>query len=592
MSSSSYRYQRRRQRHRQSSSCTSTATDAIRRTLFLLGFIYLYAITKLLILTDISTTSSSILILNNNSNNKNGSEGGKERSRGLKKKKKLQEKLDSVYVSTTTKKTGGGGGGSYKGNLWDLSDYCPLWMTHYFNWHQQQKRNLLETLSSTSSLSLVFQNINNINTTTSGDKKVPKLLIMTCYKGIDDKCGGTADRLKHFVFLIRMAYKSGRLLLIDWTLPAKLEEFLVPPLGGIDWTVPIKLHQMILRQDIKGIRFYKGEILHKKITQQPQKPNHHQQQQVLLYQTRLQSVTGFAELYNQQQEEEEEPTFEDVYHDVWRIFFTPSKPVRDIIERNIRVMNIRPGQYTSAHLRALYGRITSRTQHEIWDLTTNAINCAISIYYNSTITTKTTSSSAAVTSEGRGGAVGHHPAAVVFASDLPDCNQVAVQYGQQQQQQQQQLKLSSSLSSRTAITTTATRVVSRTTSTTTTSTNQQQQQKQDKRRPLHLDKAEDIENREPNEFYDTFVDLYLLGMSKCVTYNRGGYGQWGSLISYDVSCHHNLKTSIAGIGSPCKSSISKSNDDDPTAVELNNNEPSSSSSSIVPPLFLDPMVQE
>jgi hypothetical protein len=51
-------------------------------------------------------------------------------------------------------------------------------------------------------------------------------------------CGGTADRLKSFVFLLRIAHESRRIFLIYWNMPARLDEFLVPPKGGIDWRVP------------------------------------------------------------------------------------------------------------------------------------------------------------------------------------------------------------------------------------------------------------------------------------------------------------------------------------------------------------------
>jgi hypothetical protein len=69
--------------------------------------------------------------------------------------------------------------------------------------------------------------------------------------------------------------------------------------------------------------------------------------------------------------------------------------------------------------------------------------------------------------------------------------------------------------------------------------------------PLHLDKADNVTDRKPFEFYDTFIDLYLMGLSRCVTFNRGGFGQWASLISHNSTCRHNQKTSGHGIGSPC-----------------------------------------
>ena len=51
--------------------------------------------------------------------------------------------------------------------------------------------------------------------------------------------------------------------------------------------------------------------------------------------------------------------------------------------------------------------------------------------------------------------------------------------------------------------------------------------------PLHLDKAIAAS---PEHFYDTFVDLYLLGMSRCLAYNIGGYGKWGLLLGFNSSC--------------------------------------------------------
>lgn len=69
--------------------------------------------------------------------------------------------------------------------------------------------------------------------------------------------------------------------------------------------------------------------------------------------------------------------------------------------------------------------------------------------------------------------------------------------------------------------------------------------------PLHLDKAENVTDRSPSDFYDTFVDLYLMGLSRCVTFNRGGFGQWASLMSHNSTCRHNQKTTAHGIGAPC-----------------------------------------
>ena len=69
---------------------------------------------------------------------------------------------------------------------------------------------------------------------------------MQCLRDQDeDRCGGTADRLKPFLYLLREAYEQQRLLLIYWTKPARLEEFVVPPKGGVDWRVPVWLQTVV-----------------------------------------------------------------------------------------------------------------------------------------------------------------------------------------------------------------------------------------------------------------------------------------------------------------------------------------------------------
>ena len=67
----------------------------------------------------------------------------------------------------------------------------------------------------------------------------------------------------------------------------------------------------------------------------------------------MQSGTGFSDYYNEELVPGE-ASFEDVFHDVWRIFFTPSRPVRDLIETEMKRMALVPGEYSAAHLRALY----------------------------------------------------------------------------------------------------------------------------------------------------------------------------------------------------------------------------------------------
>lgn len=155
------------------------------------------------------------------------------------KKEKLQIKLDRIYQMT---------GRPYQGGaLWELSDYVPSWMKEYFDWHRQERQKLTKD---NWKAYYYYGDDKKV-----GDSPV-KLMVMQCIKYQDAKCGGTADRLKSFVYLVREAYEMKRLLLIYWTMPARIEEFLVPPVGGIDWRVPQWLRPMVRCVSTENRSFY------------------------------------------------------------------------------------------------------------------------------------------------------------------------------------------------------------------------------------------------------------------------------------------------------------------------------------------------
>lgn len=423
------------------------------------------------------------------------------------KKKKLQQKLDEVFLAT---------GQAYQKDLWELSDYIPQWMkgkvnflnvhqfaracsymnSHrrarstqmsfyskdYFFWHRQQRAIFTKELWESSS-----------------PEDLPRVLVMQCLRGSDDKCGGTADRLKPFLFLLREAYNSHRLLFIHWTLPAPLQEFLLPPQHGFDWRVPEWFANIIEDE----IHFPGRKIVKLRAVSGIRKS------ETSLIRTRVQSVTGGAEMYDLELTPYEY-AFDEVYHDVWRVFFTPNPSVRTIIEDYMRQWHLSPGTYAAAHLRALYGRTENRSEEQTTEWVQNALNCASMLQ--------------------PGGPI-------VFSSDHTLSTEIALAYGYQQN----------------------TIVVCR----------KQVQQ------PLHLDKADHILHRKPSEFYDVFVDLYLMGMSRCLTYNRGGFGTWALLIGYNSTCFYNQKTTSEGIRAPC-------NWTSPTQREI----PAENSHA---PLFVDPV---
>ena len=55
--------------------------------------------------------------------------------------------------------------------------------------------------------------------------------------------------------------------------------------------------------------------------------------------------------------------------------------------------------------------------------------------------------------------------------------------------------------------------------------------------PLHLDFAGRGNRTWPvSAYYDTFVDLLMLGSARCISYGEGGYGIFASLLSYEPTC--------------------------------------------------------
>jgi hypothetical protein len=91
------------------------------------------------------------------------------------------------------------------------SDVRPPWMKEYFYFHQQLRALLNET-----------------------NWQEQRYFVARCLD-TDDVCGGASDRLHSIPALLLIASTTKRLLLIKWSRPAALEEFLVPPDGGLDW---------------------------------------------------------------------------------------------------------------------------------------------------------------------------------------------------------------------------------------------------------------------------------------------------------------------------------------------------------------------
>ena len=142
--------------------------------------------------------------------------------------------LGGVDDDGATESTGGGGAAG-----WSALDHRPAslilrnpelpdWVKRYAAWHGRQRGRYLDAKRDNSS---------------SADDV--KFLVSRCLA--KDRCGGASDRLQDMPFNMMLANRTGRVLLVRWERPAPLENFLVPPVGGIDWTLPDDMSEMLKR---------------------------------------------------------------------------------------------------------------------------------------------------------------------------------------------------------------------------------------------------------------------------------------------------------------------------------------------------------
>jgi hypothetical protein len=244
----------------------------------------------------------------------------------------------SLSLSSVRKPSAGGTNarleGSFLGNEdANTSQALPKWIGDYLLWHDQQ-----------------IKRINEDNW------REHKYLVFRC-RAEDPKCGGASDRIQPVPFGLMLANRTRRVLLIDWTRPCRLEEFLVPPPSGLNWTVP------------SFIRF--------DYTPSPRIAMSSQAQFAfaddMLVDIRHQSNDHGRSYYDANRDDiKSEPSFEAIYHRVWQLFFTPSPPVAAILRDTLRGFRLTPNKYVSAHIRAKY--TGDRGDNE--EMVQNAIHCA------------------------------------------------------------------------------------------------------------------------------------------------------------------------------------------------------------------------
>ena len=89
---------------------------------------------------------------------------------------------------------------------------------------------------------------------------------------------------------------------------------------------------------------------------------------------RLQTFDGGADYFNEQFNGTG-VTYETIYHDLFRVLFTPSPPIQQILDRELKAAGLTPGEYATAHYRAFYGH-RKPDNEKIAESSINAVECA------------------------------------------------------------------------------------------------------------------------------------------------------------------------------------------------------------------------
>jgi hypothetical protein len=340
-------------------------------------------------------------------------------------------------------------------NLWDGNPRIPPWMKEYFNWHKSERERLA----------------------LRKDWGAHRYLVMRCLSD-DSKCGGASDRLGQLPYMVMLANQTRRLLFITWSRPAPLEEFLVPPVGGVNWTIPLEVLDDFTGK-LKGRKAI--EMNDRGIISQTSNAQWAKADSTLV-ESRFYGPAGcgfeasVCDEYDSNRLSTAEPTFEQVYGEVWRVFFQPSPPVAARISSALQEHGLVPDRYASAHVRAQYRKDASRNKKDV----ENAVRCAGSLQPG---------------------------VPIFFASDSAAASRYAVKYGQR------------------VLNHTVVAVV-----------RNDPPLHLDRGRSFLSQAKEDWSDYPANAYYDTFVDLYLLSGGYCSSYGIGGYGQWANRISRNVGC--------------------------------------------------------
>lgn len=332
---------------------------------------------------------------------------------------------------------------------------------------------------------------------------LPATNFLIMYAPFGSKSGGMTDRVRPFPVMLRIAAENNRVLLIRWERPYPLEEYLLPPLvGGCNWSVPSLLvpnnnddrqnQRMSLPVPLTDMeRIYKAAHATDQhvVTTNYQSWNYGE----LFYKDLLKKdaakltaaapggVVVVNNINNSNNTIVEEEP--DLITLYRDIWKVMFRPSPPVEKKIYR--NLNALQLVPGEFATVHIRalyaVKERSAHDILGIVTNALNCVSTL----------------------------RPGGPFFvASDSLLAIQMAMAYAEHH------------------------RV------TLVTATHE--------REPLHIEfyNASDA-TLTAADFYDGFVDMYIMAATRCVAHGKGGFARWGQLLGYSASCteaHNGFKS--------------------------------------------------
>jgi len=375
------------------------------------------------------------------------------------------------------------------------STTIPTWMSDYFQWHAQQ--------------------LNELNDP-HVDWDAHRFLIMRC--ATQDRCGGTSDRLKSLPLFLLMGAISNRILFIRWQRPFPLENFLLPT-ATFNWTVPNNL-QVLLDGSEPQVDGAQGDVATSTHSSTPPQRSRSYDNGIkvknLLKDNRDGSIwlvegnvqSGGAAEFRQQIDLQtkhgilkDQPKADDnylgFYHDMFHTVFHPSSHIEQMVVAYMTQLKLTPNEYTVAHYRSTYPGEPYRETKNVTilrDTMWNAINCGLQLNPGYPV---------------------YAAADTVLALQMAETyNYTEQRHAQRQSSNNAEVRVVSHLHATQYLDSSKVTVLPR-------------------EDPLHLNFAK------PNDasgFYSIFLDIYVMANSRCVTFGAGGFGRFGSLLSFNASC--------------------------------------------------------